>query len=79
MDVWIYKCRFFPSSKYQQYKMSKYCEDLFGDLHWNKHLNHIQYVFLANHISNMNEFVLKFISEGSSSSGGLMLKSFIFI
>lgn len=23
---------FFLSSKYQQYKMSKYCEDLFGDL-----------------------------------------------
>lgn len=41
---------------------------------WNKHLNRIQYVFLVKHISNMNEFVLKLISKGSSTSGGLMLK-----
>ena len=34
---------------------------------------------VANHISNMNGFVLQFISEGSSSSGGLMLKRFIFV
>lgn len=32
MDIWLYKCHFFLPSKYQQYKMSKYCEDLFGDL-----------------------------------------------